>query len=72
MASLGKARIAQVHSEARISEAKSKKDAGIEQAVANQEKLKARYENDSEIAKAKRDFQTKQANYDNEVFGCLI
>ena len=69
LAALGKTRTAQIHRDARIGEAESKRDAGIKEAIANQERLKVRYENDTEIAKAKRDFELKQAAYDIEVRG---
>ena len=67
MASLGKTRTAQIQRDARIGEAQSQRDAGIKEAIANQENLKARYENDTEIAKAKRDYEIKKAAYDIEV-----
>ena len=43
-------------------------DAGIKQAVADQERQKVRFEKDTEIALAKRDFDLKKAAYDMEVF----
>ena len=61
--------MAQIHRDMRIGEAESKRDAGIKEAIANQERLKVRYENDTKIAKAKRDFELKQAAYDIEVRG---
>ena len=67
LASLGKTRTAQIQRDARIGEAHSYCDAGIKEAIANQERLKARFENDSEIAKAKRDYELKKATYDIEV-----
>ena len=58
--------------DARIGEAISRRDAGIKEAIADQERLKVRYENDSEIAKAKRDFELKKAAYDMEVGSALL
>merc|ERR1712002_1427151 len=40
---------------------------GIKEAIANQERLKVRFEKDTEIALAKRDFDLKKAAYDIEV-----
>ena len=65
---LGKTRTAQVKRDARIGEAKARRDAGIKQAVADQERQKVRFEKDTEIALAKRDFDLKKAAYDMEVF----
>jgi len=56
-----------VHRDARIGEAESKRDAGIKEAIANQERLKVRYENDTKIAESKRDYELKKAAYDIEV-----
>ena len=67
LAALGKSRIAQVHRDAKIGEAKAKRDAGIKEAVANQERLKVRFQKDTEIAEAKRDYELKKAAYDIEV-----
>lgn len=67
LAALGQSRTAQVHRDAKIGEASSKRDAGIKEAIANQEKLKVRFENDTEIAKAKRDYELQKASYDMEV-----
>jgi len=64
---LGKTRTAQVKRDARIGEAKARRDAGIKQAVADQERQKVRFEKDTEIALAKRDFDLKKAAYDMEV-----
>ena len=38
-----------------------------QEAVADQERLKAKYENDTLIAQAKRDFELKKAEYDIEI-----
>ena len=67
LAALGKTKTAQIHRDAKIGEAESKRDAGIKEAIANQERLKVRFENDTEIAKAKRDYELKKAAYDIEV-----
>ncbi|XP_068106529.1 flotillin-1 [Hyperolius riggenbachi] len=65
--SLGKARTAQVQKDARIGEAVAKRDAGIKEAEALQEKVSAQYINEIEMAKAQRDFELKKATYDLEV-----
>uniref|UniRef100_A0A9J7WVC9 Flotillin n=2 Tax=Cyprinus carpio TaxID=7962 RepID=A0A9J7WVC9_CYPCA len=66
--SLGKARTAQVQKDARIGEAKNKRDAVIREANAIQEKVSAQYMNEIEMAKAQRDYELKKAVYDIEVF----
>uniref|UniRef100_A0A673NQB8 Flotillin n=1 Tax=Sinocyclocheilus rhinocerous TaxID=307959 RepID=A0A673NQB8_9TELE len=66
--SLGKARTAQVQKDARIGEAKNKRDAVIREANAVQEKVSAQYMNEIEMAKAQRDYELKKAVYDIEVF----
>ncbi|XP_026088318.1 flotillin-1 [Carassius auratus] len=65
--SLGKARTAQVQKDARIGEAKNKRDAVIREANAIQEKVSAQYMNEIEMAKAQRDYELKKAVYDIEV-----
>ncbi|XP_008477980.1 flotillin-1 [Diaphorina citri] len=65
--SLGMARTAEVKRDARIGEAEAKKDARIKEAMAEEEKMAARFVNDTEIAKAQRDFEIKKATYDAEV-----
>ncbi|UYV70586.1 FLOT1 [Cordylochernes scorpioides] len=70
--SLGMARTAEVKRDARIGEAEARRDAQIkteyvQEALAEEEKMAARYVNDSEIAKAQRDFEVKKAIYDMEV-----
>ncbi|XP_077972766.1 flotillin-1-like [Styela clava] len=67
LSALGKARTAQIHRDARIGEAEAKRDAGIKEALANQAKMKAKFENDAKIAESKRDFELKKAAYDKEV-----
>jgi len=64
---LGKTQTAKVKRDAKIGEARAKRDAGIKEAIANQERLKVRFEKDTEIALAKRDFDLKKAAYDQEV-----
>jgi len=65
---LGLARTSEVKRDARIGEAEAKRDALMKEALAEEEKMAARYHNDSEIAKAQRDFELKKAAYDCEVF----
>jgi len=64
---LGMSRTAQVKRDARIGEAEARRDAGIKEAVAEEQRMAARYVNDIEIAKAQRDFELKKAAYDQEV-----
>lgn len=64
---LGMPRTAQVKRDARIGEAEARRDAGIREALAEEQRLAARYVNDIEIAKAQRDFELKKAAYDQEV-----
>ena len=64
---LGKKRTAEVTRDAEIGEAENQRDAGMKKAVAHQEHMKAKYENDTAIAEAKRDFELKKAAYDMEV-----
>jgi flotillin len=76
------ARTAEVKRDARIGEAEAKKDAQIKEAIAEEQRMASRYKektktwcyiiiirlmNDTEIAKAKRDFELKKAAYDVEV-----
>lgn len=65
--SLGMARTAQVKRDARIGEAEARRDSQIKEALAEEERMAARYVNDTEIAKALRDFELKKAAYDMEV-----
>ena len=65
--SLGMARTAEVKRDARIGEAEARKDAQIKAAVAEEQRMEARFSNDIEIAKAQRDFELKKATYDMEV-----
>ncbi|CAG7659311.1 unnamed protein product [Allacma fusca] len=64
---LGMARTAEVKRDARIGEAEAQRDGQIKEAIAEEERMAAKYLNDTEIAKAKRDFELKKAAYDLEV-----
>lgn len=64
---LGMARTAEVKRDARIGEAEAQKDSQIKEAIAEEERMAAKYINDTEIAKAQRDFELKKATYDMEV-----
>lgn len=64
---LGMPRTAQVKRDARMGEAEARRDAGIKEALAEEQRLAARYVNDIEIAKAQRDYELKKASYDQEV-----
>ncbi|XP_071519692.1 flotillin-1 isoform X3 [Panulirus ornatus] len=64
---LGMARTAEVKRDARIGEAEATKDAQIKEAIAEEERMASKYLNDTEIAKAQRDFELKKATYDMEV-----
>ncbi|XP_037906460.1 flotillin-1 isoform X3 [Hermetia illucens] len=65
--SLGMARTAEVKRDARIGEAEARCDAQIKEAIAEEQRMAARFLNDTEIAKAQRDFELKKAAYDVEV-----
>ncbi|XP_021921523.1 flotillin-1 isoform X3 [Zootermopsis nevadensis] len=65
--SLGMARTAEVKRDARIGEAEARRDAQIKEAIAEEERMASRFLNDTEIAKAQRDFELKKAAYDVEV-----
>ena len=72
---LGLARTAEVKRDARIGEAEARRDAQIKEAIAEEERMASRLLNDTEIAKAKRDFELKKAAYDVEVHtkvNCVI
>merc|ERR1719510_630536 len=57
LASLGQARTAQVKRDALIGEAEAKKDSGIEEAKAEEQRMEAKLKNDTDIAMSKRDFE---------------
>lgn len=61
------ARTAEVKRDARIGEAEARCDATIKEAIAEEQRMAARFLNDTEIAKAQRDFELKKAVYDVEV-----
>ncbi|CAL8083143.1 unnamed protein product [Calicophoron daubneyi] len=65
--SLGLARTAQVKCDARIGEAEARRDSGIKEALAEQQRVAGRLLNDIEIAKAKRDFELKNAACEKEI-----
>lgn len=67
LAALGASRTAEVQRDARIGEAKAYMEASIETAKAEEQRMKAKFSNDTEIARAKRDFDLKKATYDVEV-----
>lgn len=61
------ARTAEVKRDARIGEAEARCDATIKEAIAEEQRMASRFLNDTEIAKAQRDFELKKAVYDVEV-----
>lgn len=65
--SLATPRTAQVKRDARIGEAEHSAEARIKEALAEEERMAAKYLNDTEIARAHRDFELKKAAYDVEV-----
>jgi hypothetical protein len=48
-------------------EAEAKKDSTIAEALAEEQRMQAKLVNDTEIARAKRDYELKKAGYDTEV-----
>ena len=64
---LGMKRTSQVQAEARIGQAAAKMQSGIREAEAEEVRLKAEFENKSEVARAQRDFQLNKDAYDMEV-----
>ena len=60
-------RTAEVQTEARIGKAKAKMESGIKEASAEEQEMKAKLANDTEIAKSQRDYALKKAGYDMEV-----
>ena len=62
------ARTAEVKRDGRIGEAEASKESTIKEAIAEEERMAAKYINDTEIVKAQRDFELKKASYDMEVF----
>lgn len=61
------ARTAEVKRDARIGEAEARRDAQIREAIAEEQRMASRFLNDTDIAKAQRDFELKKAAYDVEV-----
>ena len=55
-----------------LGEAEARRDAQIKEAIAEEERMASRLLNDTEIAKAKRDFELKKAAYDVEVHTKVI
>jgi len=64
---LGMTRTAQVKRDARIGEAEARRDAGIKESIAEEQRMAARYANDIQIAQAQRDYELKKAAFDQEV-----
>lgn len=54
------ARTAEVKRDARIGEAEAQAEAKIKEAMAEEQRMAARFLNDTEIAKAQRDFELKK------------
>lgn len=67
MVSLGMARTSEIQRDARIGEAEADRDAQIETAIAEEQRLAAKLINSTEVERAKRDFELKKAVYDTEV-----
>ena len=53
--------------DARIGEAEARQESSIAEAKAEMQRMEAALSNQTEIARAKRDFDTKKAGYDVEV-----
>ena len=53
--------------DARIGEAEARQESSIAEAKAGMQRMEAALSNQTEIARAKRDFDTKKAGYDVEV-----
>ncbi|KAF5284379.1 hypothetical protein FQR65_LT13566 [Abscondita terminalis] len=65
--SLGMARTAEVKRDARIGEAEARGEASIKEAIAEEQRMASVFHNDTQVAKARRDFELKKATYDKEV-----
>ncbi|VEL41067.1 unnamed protein product [Protopolystoma xenopodis] len=65
--SLGLARTAQVKKDARIGEGEARRDAGMREAIAEQQRVAGKLSNDVQIAQAQRDYELKKAVFDSEV-----
>ena len=64
---LGLARTVEVQRDARIGEAEAKRDTDIAAKQAELQEMEAKFSNQTEIERAKRDFDLKKATYDVEV-----
>lgn len=64
---LGQRRVAEVQCEARIGQAVAKMQSGIREAEAEEVRVKAEYENKTEVARSQRDYQLNKSTYDIEV-----
>ena len=64
---LGDARTAEVKRDARLGEAEARKEAKIQESLANEQRVQAELQNKTGIEQAKRDFEVKKATYDVEV-----
>merc|ERR1712088_737439 len=67
MVSLGMARTAEIVRDARIGEAEANRDAQIEVAIAEEQRLASKLLNKTEVERSKRDYEVKKAAYDAEV-----
>jgi len=67
MVSLGMARTAEIVRDARIGEAEANRDAQIEVAIAEEQRLASKLANKTEVERSKRDYEVKKAAYDAEV-----
>merc|ERR1719219_3338473 len=67
MVSLGMARTAEIVRDARIGEAEANRDAQIDVAIAEEQRLASKLSNKTEVERAKRDFELKKAAYDADV-----
>ena len=67
MVSLGMARTAEIVRDARIGEAVANRDAQIEVAIAEEQRLAAKLSNKTEVERYKRDYEVMKAAYDCEV-----
>ncbi|GAB6024771.1 flocculin flo1 [Chamberlinius hualienensis] len=64
---LGEARTAEVKRDARAGEAEAHRDSLIQEALAEEKRMAARFLNDTQILLAKHDYEVKKASYDMEV-----
>ena len=61
------ARTAEIVRDARIGEAEANRDAQIEVAIAEEQRLASKLANKTEVERSKRDYEVKKAAYDAEV-----